>query len=74
MVECHASDLVARVRFPLPAPTLCRFEPTKKSQIFVKEIKTKYITFRIPVSRSQYNYLIIIVKKSAYRVKNQCLQ
>ncbi len=20
MVECHASDLIARVRFPLPAP------------------------------------------------------
>ena len=29
VVECHASDLVARVRFSLPAPTLRRIEISK---------------------------------------------
>ena len=27
MVECHASDLIARVRFPLPAPLCVFVEP-----------------------------------------------
>ena len=32
MVECHASDLIARVRFPLPAPTTYLFE------LFIEQI------------------------------------
>ena len=35
VVECHASDLVARVRFSLPAPTTYLFE------LFIKQRNTE---------------------------------
>lgn len=38
VVECHASDLVARVRFPLPAP---RFY--KKGYLTNKKLKRLFI-------------------------------
>ena len=35
VVECHASDLIARVQFPLPAPVTFLFE------LFIEQIDIK---------------------------------
>ena len=44
MVECHASDLIARVQFPLPAPTTFLFEPIEQIDTKIIQKMDEYLT------------------------------
>ena len=50
VVECHASDLVARVRFPLPAPVTFLFE------LFIEQIDMKSISKMVDFFLLQKNH------------------
>ena len=74
MVECHASDLIARVRFPLPAPFIKKYNVNSEfnMDIFilakVMEMNEKK---KNDLFLKYYIISIIFLKKSTKKEKNK---